>query len=399
MAVSRNRIALLVVFAAIIAAGGSYALLRTPAGAQAAQAQGAPAAPGVEVAAALGKTIVDWQRYSGRLEAIDRVDIRPQVSGTLTAVHFQDGSLVNKGDVLFTIDPRPFTAELERAAAQLAAAKARASFTATELARGQRLLGDNAIARRDFEEKQNASREAAANLQGAQAALESAKLNLNYTRIEAPVSGRVSRAEVTVGNVVAAGANSVPLTTLVSVSRMYASFDVDEQTFLKYVNPTRNGKSGTVPVELGLANEEGYSRNGFVQSVDNRLDATSGTIRVRAVFDNADGLLLPGLYARVRLGGSAPRPAVLIDEKAIGTDQDKRFVLVLDDTNRAVYRAIKVGANQAGLRVVESGLNAGERIVVNGLQRIRPGDVVSPTDVPMITAERAPIKTASVQQR
>ncbi len=399
MAVSRNRIALLVVFAAIIAAGGSYALLRTPAGAQAAQAQGAPAAPGVEVAAALGKTIVDWQRYSGRLEAIDRVDIRPQVSGTLTAVHFQDGSLVNKGDVLFTIDPRPFTAELERAAAQLAAAKARASFTATELARGQRLLGDNAIARRDFEEKQNASREAAANLQGAQAALESAKLNLNYTRIEAPVSGRVSRAEVTVGNVVAAGANSVPLTTLVSVSRMYASFDVDEQTFLKYVNPTRNGKSGTVPVELGLANEEGYSRNGFVQSVDNRLDATSGTIRVRAVFDNADGLLLPGLYARVRLGGSAPRPAVLIDEKAIGTDQDKRFVLVLDDTNRAVYRAIKVGANQAGLRVVESGLNAGERIVVNGLQRIRPGDVVSPTDVPMITAERAPIKTASVLQR
>lgn len=388
--VSRNRIAVLVVFAAVIAAGGGYALFRAPAGANAAQAQGAPAATPVEVAEVVSKTIVDWQRYSGRLEAIDRVDIRPLVSGTLTAVHFQDGSIVKKGDVLFTIDPRPYAAEVDRAAA-----KARASYTATELARGQRLLADNAIARRDFEEKQNAAREAAANLQGAQAALDYAKLNLGYTRIEAPVAGRVSRAEVTVGNVVAAGAASVPLTTLVSVSKMYASFDVDEQTFLKYVNPARNGKAGSVPVELGLANEDGYSRTGFVQSVDNRLDATSGTIRVRAEFDNADGTLLPGLYARIRLGGSEPRSAVLIDEKAIGTDQDKRYVLVLDDKNHANYRQVKLGANQEGLRVVDSGLAAGERIVVNGLQRVRPGDAVSPTVVPMVAAQRNPVKTAA----
>jgi multidrug efflux system membrane fusion protein len=393
--VSRHRIAVLAVFAAVIAAGGGYALFRTPAVANAAQAQSAPAATPVEVAEVLNKTIVDWQRYSGRLEAIDRVDIRPLVSGTLTAVHFQDGSIVKKGDVLFTIDPRPYAAEVDRAAAALTAAKARASYTATELARGQRLLADNAIARRDFEEKQNAAREAAANLQGAQAALDYARLNLGYTRIEAPVAGRVSRAEVTVGNVVAAGAASVPLTTLVSVSKMYASFDVDEQTFLRYVNPARNGPSGAVPVELGLANEEGYSRTGFVQSVDNRLDATSGTIRVRAEFDNADGSLLPGLYARVRLGGSAPREAVLIDERAIGTDQDKRYVLVLDDKNHAVYRQVKLGANQEGLRVVDSGLAAGERIVVNGLQRIRPGDAVTPTVVPMVAAQRNPVKTAS----
>jgi len=297
--------------------------------------------------------------------------------------------------VLFTIDPRPYAAEVDRAAAALTAARARASYTASELARGQRLLTDNAIARRDFEEKQNAAREAAANLQGAQAALDYAKLNLGYTRIEAPVAGRVSRAEVTVGNVVAAGAASVPLTTLVSVSKMYASFDVDEQTFLRYVNPVRNGRSGAVPVELGLANEEGYSRSGVVQSVDNRLDATSGTIRVRAEFDNADGLLLPGLYARVRLGGSEPRNAVLIDERAIGTDQDKRYVLVLDDKNHAVYRQVRLGANQDGLRVVDSGLEAGERIVVNGLQRIRPGDPVAPTVVPMVAAQRNPVKTAS----
>ncbi len=395
---SRHRIAVLAVFAAVIAAGGGYALFRAPAGANAAQAQAAPTATPVEVAEVVNKTIVDWQRYSGRLEAIDRVDIRPLVSGTLTAVHFQDGSIVKKGDVLFTIDPRPYEAEVNRAAAALTAAKARVSYTASELARGQRLLADNAIARRDFEEKQNAAREAAANLQGAQAALDYARLNLGYTRIEAPVDGRVSRAEVTVGNVVAAGAASVPLTTLVSVSKMYASFDVDEQTFLRYVNPVRNG-GGAVPVELGLANEEGYSRSGVVHSVDNRLDATSGTIRVRAEFDNADGSLLPGLYARVRLGGSEPREAVLIDERAIGTDQDKRYVLVLDDKNHAVYRQVRLGANQDGLRVVDSGLAAGERIVVNGLQRIRPGDAVTPTVVPMNVAQRKPVATASAARQ
>ncbi|ANY17786.1 efflux RND transporter periplasmic adaptor subunit [Bordetella pseudohinzii] len=391
MTPSRHRIAVLSIAAALLAAGAGYALL--PSSPNAAHAQGQPAAAPVDVAPALGRTIVDWQRYSGRLEAIDRVDIRPLVPGTLTEVHFQDGALVKKGDVLFTIDPRPYVAEVDRATAQLAAAQARAAYTASDLARGQRLLGENAIAKRDFEEKQNAAREAAANLQAARAALESARLNLGYTRITAPVDGRVSRAEVTVGNVVNAGAQSVPLTTLVSVSRMYASFDVDEQTFLKYVNPSRT--TGTdVPVQLGLANEEGYSREGQVQYVDNRLDTTSGTIRVRAVFDNRDGSLVPGLYARVRLGGGAPREAVLVDEKAIGTDQNKRYVLVLDDKNHAAYREVTLGANVGPLRVVEKGLEAGERIVVNGLQRVRPGAVVAPNVVSMDTAPQA-VKTAS----
>lgn len=383
MPMSRTRFALIATAVPVILiAGGLFALgVHADAGKSAEPA--APPAAAVDVATVLTRSITDWQSYSGRLEAVDRVEIRPLVSGTLTAVHFKDGARVAKGDLLFTIDPRPYAAEVDRARAQLAAADARAAYTASDLARGQRLLTENAIARRDFEEKQNAAREASANLQAAQAALEAARLNLEYTRITAPVAGRVSRAEVTVGNVVAAGASSAPLTTVVSVARMYASFDVDEQSFLKYINPGRAQTDRQVPVYLGLANEEGYSRQGRISSVDNRLDTSSGTIRVRAEFDNPDGMLVPGLYARIRLGGGSPRDAVLIDEKAIGTDQDKRFVLVVDGGNRANYREVHLGATQGTLRVVEAGLNPGERIVVNGLQRTRPGEPVSPHDVSM----------------
>ena len=382
MLVSRPPIALLTIFVALVAAAGSYSLWGDPAGTAAAQTQTAPAAPSVDVAPALGKTLIDWQDYSGRLEAIDRVDIRPLVSGTLTAVHFKDGSLVNKGDPLFTIDPRPYAAEVDRAEAQLAAARARVAFTASELARGKRLLAENAIARRDFESKRNDAREAAANVQAADAALDAAKLNLGYAEIVAPVAGRVSRAEITEGNVVAAGATSTPLTTLVSVSQMYAAFDVDERTYLKYMSPARVS-GASVPVQLGLANEDNYSREGVVQSVDNRINTTSGTIRVRAMFNNADGSLLPGMYARIRLGGTEPHAAVLVEERAIGTDQDKRFVLIVDDEGRTVYRRVSLGANQGKLRIITEGLQAGERVVVNGLQRVRPGEIVAPNLVSM----------------
>ncbi|MFA9438953.1 efflux RND transporter periplasmic adaptor subunit [Uliginosibacterium sp. sgz301328] len=383
---SRTRFALIATAVPVILVAGGLFALGVHADAGKSVAPAGPPAAAVDVATVVTRSITDWQSYSGRLEAVDRVEIRPLVSGTLTAVHFKDGARVAKGDLLFTIDPRPYAAEVDRARAQLAAAEARAAYTASDLARGQRLLTENAIARRDFEEKQNAAREASANLQAAQAALEAARLNLEYTRITAPVAGRVSRAEVTVGNVVAAGASSAPLTTVVSVAHMYASFDVDEQSFLKYINPGRAQTERQVPVYLGLANEEGYSRQGRISSVDNRLDTSSGTIRVRAEFDNPDGMLVPGLYARIRLGGGAPRDAVLIDEKAIGTDQDKRFVLVVDGSNRANYREVHLGATQGDMRVVEAGLNPGERIVVNGLQRTRPGEPVSPHDVSMSDA-------------
>jgi multidrug efflux system membrane fusion protein len=297
----------------------------------------------------------------------------------LTAVHFKDGSLVRKGDLLFTIDPRPFEAEVARAQAQLAGAEARAAYTADDLARGERLLAENAIARRDFDEKQNASREARANLQAAQAALKTAQLNLEYTRITAPIAGRVSRAEVTIGNLVAPG-NAAALTTLVSADRIYAAFDVDEQSYLQVVN-TAQGK--TMPIHLGLADSADYPLTGKLSSVDNHLDNTSGTIRLRAVIENPDGRLVPGLYVRVKLGSPNQRHALLVDEKAVGTDQAKRFVLVVDTKGQANYREVRLGSLQDGLRVVESGLSVGEHIVVNGLQRVRPGDTVTPNPVRM----------------
>jgi multidrug efflux system membrane fusion protein len=370
---SRSRIAYAVAAVVVLAGVGIGGAIRMN-GPEQAQAATAPQLPEVDVATVLDKTVTDWQEYSGRLEAIDKVDIRPQVSGTIVSVNFKDGALVKKGDVLFVIDPRPYAAEVDRAEAQLAAAKARDGYAQTDWQRAQRLIQDNAIAKRDFDEKKNAAAEAAANVKAAEAALETARINLGYTKIVAPVSGRVSRAEVTLGNVVSAGASSVPLTTLVSVSPIYASFDVDEQTYLKYIGRARTGTS--VPVELGLADESGYSRSGTIASVDNRLDTSSSTIRVRARFDNADGTLVPGLYARVKVGGGAPHRALLIDEAAIGTDQDKKYVLVVDGEGHVSYRNVTLGQLHGNLRVIAAGLKDGERIVVRGLQRVRPGDAV-----------------------
>ncbi len=346
--------------------------------------EAAPPAAQVDVATVVAKSLSEWHSYSGRLEAVDKVDIKPLVAGRIVAVHFQDGALVKKGDVLFTIDPKPFQAEVDRAEAQVAAAQAKAAHAASESARADRLLDGNAIARRDFDERKNAERESAAELKAARAALDAARVNLSYTQLLAPVSGRVSRAELTVGNVVSTGASAPLLTTLVSVSPMYASFSVDEQTYLRYLR-----SASKAPVALGLANEQGYSRNGVVVSVDNRLDTTSGTIRVRAAFDNADGSLLPGLYARVKVGGAEERAAVLVDDSAIGTDQARKFVLAVDADDKAQYREVTLGNLHEGLRIVESGLKEGDRIVVNGIQRVRPGEKIAAKNVDMATVTRS----------
>ena len=344
-----------------------------------AKAAVAPPAAEVDVAMALSQAVTDWQEYSGRLEAVEKVVIRPLVSGTVIAVHFKDGALVKAGDLLFEIDARPYTAEVERAQAQLAAARSRAVYTSTDLGRVQRLISANAVALRELDQKQNAASEAAAEVRQVQAQLDNARLDLAHTRISAPVSGRMSRALVTAGNIVSAGENAAPLSTLVSLSPIYAAFDVDEQTFLRYLNHgTGPGTTAAVPVMLGLANETDYPRQGSLASLDNQLDVQSATLRVRASFDNTDGLLRPGMLARIKLGGGPPHQAVLIDDSAIGTDQDKKFVLVVGANDRVEYRRINPGNRVGNLRVVDSGLRAGERVVVNGLHRARPGDTVKP---------------------
>ena len=381
-ALPRRRIVVAAVLAGFVITTGGIAAYTARADSPAPSATRAAPATQVDTAEVIHRAVTEWTNFSGRLEAVDRVEIRPQVSGILTQVHFRDGAAVRKGDVLFTIDPRPFAAEVARAEAQLAATEARVAYTASDLARSERLIADNAVSRRDLEEKQNAARDATAGVQAARAALRIARLNLDYTTIKAPIDGRMSRAEVTIGNLVSTTGGPA-LTTLVSSDRIYAAFDVDEQTFLKSVNPARTAKGTSLPVHLGLADQDGYSTQGRIHSVDNRLDTTSGTIRVRAVFDNPDGRLVPGLYARIRLGSDTPREAVLIDDRAVGTDQDKRFVLVVGDGNRTAYREVRLGKLQDGLRVVEDGLKPGEHIVVNGLQRIRPGDPVTPHPVAM----------------
>ncbi|WP_369065013.1 efflux RND transporter periplasmic adaptor subunit [Burkholderia gladioli] len=390
----RSRIAAAALAVVVVAVGGgAFGVIRASASAP---QNAAPPLQEVDVANVLSKTITDWQTYSGRLEAIERVDVRPLVSGTIVSVNFKDGALVKKGDVLFVIDPRPYQAEVDRTAAQLAAAQARAGYAQTDWQRAQRLIGDNAIAKRDYDEKQNAARESAANVKAAAAALEAARINLGYTRIVAPFTGRASRAEITLGNVVSAGASAAPLTTLVSVSPIYASFDADEQTYLRYIGNQRDGRK--VPVDLGLANESGYSRSGVIDSVDNRLDTSSGTIRVRARFDNADGTLVPGLYARVKVDGSAPHPALLVDDAAINTDQDKKFVFVVDAQGKVAYREVQIGSLHGNQRVIAGGLQASDRVVVNGTQRVRPGEQVKVHMVPMTGGDDAAAPVAAASQ-
>ena len=314
------------------------------------------------------------------------------MAGTVQSVHFREGALVNKGDLLITIDPAPYAAEVERASAQVVAAQARQAFTRSEAERAQRLLDEKAIAQREHDERSNALREADANLRAAQAALQTAKLSLGYTEVRAPVAGRVGRLEITVGNLVAAGPGAPVLTTLVSVSPIYASFDADEQIVTRALRDLPSGASARaqlerIPVQMWTGSVANSASDapvvGRLQLVDNQVDAKSGTVRVRAIFDNKDGTLIPGQFARLRMGQAKASSALLISERAVGTDQNKKFVMVIGADNKATYREVTLGANVNGLRIVQSGLKPNERIVVNGLQRVRPGAVVAPEVVPM----------------
>ncbi|MBK0392585.1 efflux RND transporter periplasmic adaptor subunit [Ramlibacter algicola] len=358
-------------------------------GAQASAPAAAPPATPVSVATLAEREVTAWDEFSGRLEAVERVDLRSRVAGAVQAVHFREGAIVNKGDLLVTIDPAPYAAEVERAEAQAAAAQARVTNATSEQARARRLWEDSAIAQRELDERTNGLREAQANLRAAQAQLQAARLNLSYSQVRAPVSGRVGKLEVTVGNLVTAGPGAPVLTTLVSVSPIYASFEADEQTIVRALRDLHGGASARqllerIPVRMDTAAGDDRTWEGKLQLIDNQVDAKSGTVRVRAAFDNKDGSLIPGQFARIRMGQPKPARVLLVSERAIGTDQDKKFVLVVGDGNKAEYREVALGAPVDGLRVVRSGLKPGERIVVNGLQRVRPGAVVAPQPVEMV---------------
>ena len=362
--------------------------------AEASPSAAAPATP-VSVATVVKSDVATWDEFSGRLEAVERVDIRSRVAGTVQSVHFREGALVKKGDLLLTIDPAPYAADVERAEAQVAAAQARKEYSKSEYERAQRLLDEKAIAQREADERINAQREADANLRAARAALQTAQLSLGYTQVRAPVAGRVGRLEITVGNLVAAGPGALVLTTLVSVSPIYASFDADEQIVTRALKELPAGSSARaqlekIPVQMGTAGSTDTPIAGKLQLVDNQVDAKSGTVRVRAVFDNADGSLIPGQFARLRMGQVKSSAALLVNERAVGTDQNKKYVMVVGNDNKAAYREVTLGANVNGLRIVTSGLQPQERVIVNGLQRVRPGSLVAPQPVAMeIKAEAA----------
>jgi RND family efflux transporter MFP subunit len=354
----------------------------------AAQQQAAPP-PQVTVAAAVSRKVTEFDEFTGRFEAVERVEVRPRVSGYISTVNFTDGNEVKKGDVLFVIDPRPYVAERDKARAQLSQARSQLALAKSERERATKLLGQHAISQEEFDTRTAGNEQAQASVEAAQAALDSAALNLEFTRVTAPIAGRISRALVTSGNYVASGLT--PLTTLVSLDPIYVTFDGDEQAYLRYGKLARSARATSHearnPVVVGLANESGYPHQGALVFLDNALDPATGTIHSRALLDNHERLFTPGLFARIRLLDSAQHDAVLVNDSAIGTDQTVRFVLVVGAGNKVEYRPVQLGPVIDGLRVVQSGLTAGETVVVNGLQRVRPGAQVQPHHVAM--GERA----------
>ncbi len=362
---------------------------------QEAHAAAPPAGAGtpVSVAAVITRAVQQERAFSGQIEAVEHAQLRPRVSGYIDSVRFQPGSLVHKGDVLVVIDPRPYQAEVKRLEAAAASARVKAEQANSELQRAKRLLADNAIAQREHDERAATARQLEADAHANDAALQTARLNLDWTQVRAPFSGRIGKAEVTTGNLV--DGNTV-LSTLVSANPMYVSFNGDEATYLQLGKLARS-KPSEIKVHVGLANEEGFPHEGRLEFVDNQIDPQAGSVRMRAVVDNADGLLTPGLFAKVQLatGSKDGAASALVLERAIGTDQNRKFVFVVGANKQAEYRPVQLGTTVGELRVVTAGLKAGEQVVVDGLQRVRPGAPLAPEVVPMVPAAPAASAPAS----
>jgi multidrug efflux system membrane fusion protein len=373
----RNR-ALLGAAAAIVLGGMGLIAWRADAGIKPPPA--APSAVPVGVAVVHERPVRIWSEFSGRMTAVDSADIRPEVNGRITEVHFRNGQTVKKGDILFVIDPRPYQAAVAKAEADIATAKSNASFAHTDLARATALIGAQAISRSYYDQRVNAEGVADASIKAGEAELANANVDLDHAYVKAPIDGRVSRAELTIGNVVQSGANAPLLTSIVSNDGIYADFDVDEQTYLETVraHATTAARERNIPVELTLPGDTGHAYDGTIESFDNKINTGTGTIRARARFANTDGTLVPGMFVSVRLASARNSNAILVPEAAVSSDQSKRFVFVVDRHDHADYRAVTLGDEVGGEEVVKAGLHDGDRIIVSGLQKVQPGALVDP---------------------
>jgi multidrug efflux system membrane fusion protein len=387
-----------VIFATVSGALVLASCGRTPGG----EAAGPPQ---VTAAKVIVKRVQDWDEFTGRFQAVDTVEVRPRVSGYIDRAAFTEGQMVNEGDLLFLIDPRPYQAEYERAKAALLLARSQYDLAQIEATRVQKLKDSGAVSREELDERLSTLHQQEANVQAQKATLATAALNLTFTRVLAPVRGRVSRAEVTRGNLVSGGNNGgTLLTTLVSMDPIYVYFEGDENAYLRYGQMARTGerpssRDSRNPVRVALANEEGFNHEGYVDFVDNAVNPQTGTVRARAVLANKEGLFTPGLFARVQLLGSGEHEAILIEDRAVGTDQDQQFVLVIGPDNKAEYRKVTLGRKVDGLRVVRDGLKSGDIVIVSGLQRVHPGTPVSPTLQTMGATDTAPaLQSAQVPE-
>ncbi|MEM6781696.1 MAG: efflux RND transporter periplasmic adaptor subunit [Pseudomonadota bacterium] len=321
-----------------------------------------------------------WRDFSARMEAVEFAEIRPQVSGRINEIRFKDGETVEKGDILYVIDPRPFKAALDQAKAELSSARSEATLAQTELKRAQDLIKTNAVSQRVLDERDSHAKATRAAVNRAKAILDQAEINLDYAYVKAPISGRIGRAEIKVGNLVEANINAPVLTSIVATDKIFADFEVDEKTYLTFVKSKAQteAKEQPIPVKLYLNGEDSLVYDGVVDSFDNRIDVSNGTIRARALFENSDGILIPGMFANIKVGSSSIENLITVPETAIGTDQDRKFVYVVDEENMARYREVKTGDSYKGSRVITSGLSAGDMIITEGLIRIRPDMPVSP---------------------
>lgn len=364
------------IFLALVVASIIYYMYRSPTIAT------SQTTPTVTVETIKRQKIRIWSEFSGRLQAVDIAEIRPEVSGRITQVRFEDGELVKAGDILFVIDPRPYEAAVARAEARVATAKANIVYAKLEMDRAANMIKTKAVAQRIYDERFNANEVAVAALKSAEADLKQAKVDLEHAYVQAPISGRAGRVELTVGNLVQTGVNAPLMTRIVANDPIYADFEVDEQTYLDSVRSVAHNRNleREIPVKLYLNGNKEDLYNGTIYTFDNRLDVASGTIRARAKFDNKDGVLIPGMFVTVALGKKEEEEVLLVPLQAISTDQNKKYVYLIDKDNKVIYREVSLGKEYGNQRILLKGLEPGDRVIVNGMQHIKVGELVKPEE-------------------